>query len=196
MNHEQLAELLSGIAKSQNAILDAVDRAMPGFKTTHLAPVLNVAANIRLADPRLIDLPSRILSRMQGRVAADMGQIVADLDRLIDGAAVPASVAAPAPAPVAPRPAAAAPAPAPAPAPVAAALHPAPVAAPASAPAAVPAPMAPRPPAPAPAPVAAASAPAAPAPMRPAAPPPAPAPAPAAPAAAPMADDDPFSFLK
>ena len=194
MNHEQLAELLSGIAKSQNAILDAVDRAMPGFKTTHLAPVLNVAANIRLADPRLIDLPSRILSRMQGRVAADMGQIVADLDRLIDGAAVPASVAAPAPAPVAPRPAAAAPAPAPAP--VAAALHPAPVAAPASAPAAAPAPMAPRPPAPAPAPVAAASAPAAPAPMRPAAPPPAPAPAPAAPAAAPMADDDPFSFLK
>ena len=194
MNHEQLAELLSGIAKSQNAILDAVDRAMPGFKTTHLAPVLNVAANIRLADPRLIDLPSRILSRMQGRVAADMGQIVADLDRLIDGAAVPASVAAPAPAPVAPRPAAAAPAPAPAP--VAAALHPAPVAAPASAPAAAPAPMAPRPPAPAPAPVAAASAPAAPAPMRPAAPPPAPAPAPATPAAAPMADDDPFSFLK
>ena len=36
MTHEQLAELLAGIAKSQNAVLDAMDRAMPGFKNTHL----------------------------------------------------------------------------------------------------------------------------------------------------------------
>jgi pyruvate/2-oxoglutarate dehydrogenase complex dihydrolipoamide acyltransferase (E2) component len=113
MTNDQLAELLSGIAKSQNAILDAIDRAMPGFKATHLAPVLNVAANIRQAEPRLVDLPSRILSRLQGRVAVDNSVIVADLDRLIgSSAAAPAPAAAPAyAAPAAAAPAAAAAAP-------------------------------------------------------------------------------------
>lgn len=82
MTHDQLAELLAGIAKSQNAVLDAVDRAMPGFKATHLAPVLNVAANMRTADPRLVDLPSRILLRYQGRAALDMDAIKTDLERL------------------------------------------------------------------------------------------------------------------
>ena len=83
MNNDQLAELLAGIAKSQNAILDAVDRAMPGFKATHLAPVLNVAANMRTADPRLVDLPSRVLLRYQGRAAVDLDQIKVDLERLL-----------------------------------------------------------------------------------------------------------------
>jgi len=83
MNHDQLAELLAGIAKSQNAVLDAVDRANPGFKATHLASVLNVAANMRTAEPRLIDLPSRILLRYQGRAAVDLDAIKADLDRLL-----------------------------------------------------------------------------------------------------------------
>ena len=123
MTNDQLAELLSGIAKSQNAMLDAVDRAMPGFKTTHLGPVLNIAANIRQAEPRLIDLPSRVLLRLQGRVAPDQNAIVADLDRLLDSAAPAAQftpVAAPAPAPVAATPAAPATPTASAPAPAAA----------------------------------------------------------------------------
>jgi hypothetical protein len=83
MNHDQLAELLAGIAKAQNAVLDSIDRANPGFKATYLAPVLNVAANMRTADPRLVDLPSRILLRYQGRAALDMDAIRVDLDRLI-----------------------------------------------------------------------------------------------------------------
>jgi len=86
MNHDQLAELLAGIAKSQNAVLDAVDRANPGFKATHLASVLNVAANMRTADPRLIDLPSRILLRYQGRAAIDLDAIKVDLERLLPAA--------------------------------------------------------------------------------------------------------------
>jgi len=85
MNNQQLAELLAGIAKANNAILDAMDRANPGFKSTHLAPVLNVAANVRTAEPRLIDLPSRILLRYQGRAAVDVEAIRADLDRLTGG---------------------------------------------------------------------------------------------------------------
>ncbi|MBL8382515.1 MAG: hypothetical protein JNM90_05540 [Burkholderiales bacterium] len=82
MNNQQLAELLAGIAKANNAILDAIDRAQPGFKATYLAPVLNVAANSRAAEPRLVDLPSRILARYQGRAAIDVDAIRADLDRL------------------------------------------------------------------------------------------------------------------
>jgi hypothetical protein len=85
MNNQQLAELLAGVAKANNAILDAMDRAHPGFKATHLAPVLNVAANVRTAEPRLIDLPSRILLRYQGRAAVDVDAIRADLDRLTGG---------------------------------------------------------------------------------------------------------------
>ena len=83
MTHDQLAELLAGIAKAQNAVLDAVDRANPGFKATHLPAVLNVAANMRIAEPRLVDLPSRILLRYQGRAAVDLDAIKADLDRLL-----------------------------------------------------------------------------------------------------------------
>lgn len=83
MTNEQLAELLSGIARAQNAVLDAVDRANPGFKATYAGPVLNVAANMRSAEPRLVDLPSRILMRYQGRAAVDPAQIVADLERLL-----------------------------------------------------------------------------------------------------------------
>ncbi len=103
MTHDQLAELLAGIAKAQNAVLDAVDRAMPGFKNTHLAPVLTVAANMRVGDPRLVDLPSRILLRYQGRAAVDVGAIKTDLERLLgaDGAPTPAAPSA-APAPAAP----------------------------------------------------------------------------------------------
>lgn len=92
MDKQPLAELLSGIAKANNAILDAFERAHPGFKSTHLAPVLNVAANMHSPEPRLVDLPSRILLRYQGRVAIDSSVMRADLDRLTaDNARKPAA---------------------------------------------------------------------------------------------------------
>ena len=87
MDNQQLAELLSGIAKANHAILDAFERAHPGLKPTHLAPVLNVAANMRSAEPRRVDLPSRILLRYRGRVATDSALIRVDLDRLTATAA-------------------------------------------------------------------------------------------------------------
>jgi len=79
---EYLADLLIGIARAQNAIVEAVERAEPGFRNTHLVPLLNVAANMRAGDPRMIDLPSRILLRLQGRVALDNAQVKADIERL------------------------------------------------------------------------------------------------------------------
>ncbi|HEY5292602.1 MAG TPA: hypothetical protein VIJ43_09845 [Burkholderiales bacterium] len=80
MDNTQLAELLMGIAKAQNAIIDAIDRAEPGFKNNHAVPILTTAANVRAAVPRIQDLPARILLRMQGRAAFDVAQIQQDLE--------------------------------------------------------------------------------------------------------------------
>ena len=176
---EHLAELLSGIARSQQAIIDAVERADGGWRNAHLIPILSVAASMRLPEPRLLDLPSRILLRYQGRAAIDSAAIVADLERLFalpaqSAAAVVASAAtaptastplaarmaaaAPSAAPVA----AARPAASPAPAPAVPRPSPAPTTAAPAVPAAA-SPVAPRPASVAPAATAAPSAPAAPA---------------------------------
>lgn len=80
MDNTQLAELLMGIAKAQNAMIDAVERAYPGFRNNHAVPILTTAANVRAAVPRIQDLPSRILLRMQGRAAFDVAQIQQDLE--------------------------------------------------------------------------------------------------------------------
>ena len=76
---EQLAELLAGIARSQQAIIDAIESESGGWRSTHLLPKLNTAANMRLANVRLMDLPSRVLLRSQSRVPMDVGTIARDL---------------------------------------------------------------------------------------------------------------------
>ena len=98
LTSDQLADLLIGIARAQNAVIDAIERVEPGFRSTHAAPILGVAANLRVGDPRMIDLPSRVLLRLQGRVAVDPATVKADLERLVSGKAAPAG-AAPAAAP-------------------------------------------------------------------------------------------------
>jgi hypothetical protein len=87
LNSDQLADLIIGIARAQNALIDAIERAEPGFRSTHAVPILNVAANMRAGDPRMIDLPSRVLLRLQGRVAVDPASVKADLERLVSGKA-------------------------------------------------------------------------------------------------------------
>src|SRR6267378_3549948 len=89
---EHLADLLIGVARAQNALIDAVERISPGFHNMHAMPLLNIAANTRVAEPRMIDFPARILLRLQGRVALDNAAVKADLERLISGA--PAAAAA------------------------------------------------------------------------------------------------------
>lgn len=95
LNVEQIAELLAGVARSQQAIIDAIESESGGWRNTHLLPKLNTASNMRLATPRLIDIPSRILLRSQGRVPMDVPTIV----RVIQEALGPSAVAAPATAP-------------------------------------------------------------------------------------------------
>ena len=110
ISSEYLADLLIGIAKAQTAVIDAMERANPGFRNTHAVPLLQIAANMRAGDPRLIDLPSRVLLRMQGRVALENAAVVADLERLAKGGPpVPSDASAA----TAPRVAPSAPAPAP-----------------------------------------------------------------------------------
>ena len=116
ISSEYLADLLIGIAKAQTAVIDAMERANPGFRNTHAVPLLQVAANMRAGDPRLIDLPARVLLRMQGRVALENKAVVADLERLAKGGPpVPGDASAA----TAPRVAPSAPAPAPSVAPAA-----------------------------------------------------------------------------
>jgi hypothetical protein len=93
LTSDHLADLVIGIARAQNALIEAMERASPGFRSTHAVPILNVAANMRAGDPRMIDLPSRILLRLQGRVAIDAAAVKADLERLTSGKAVGAATA-------------------------------------------------------------------------------------------------------
>jgi hypothetical protein len=92
LSSEHLADILIGIARAQNAVIDAMERANPGFRSSHALPFITLAANMRAGDPRLIDLSARILMRLQGRVALENAAVKADLERLISG--VPAKSAA------------------------------------------------------------------------------------------------------
>lgn len=98
---EQLAELMAGIVRAQQAIIDAAESQEPGFKNTHLLPKLTTASNPRLATARLIDLPARVLLRSQGRVPMDAEAIARDLRTALGNAAPPAAAATPAAAPAA-----------------------------------------------------------------------------------------------
>ena len=102
---QQLAELLIGIARSQQAVIDAIESQKTGYKLTHLLPVLTTAAKIRNTGhvPTLMDFPSRVLLAHQGRNAADLAQVLRDLEALLSGKpiaaaapAAPGEVAAPA----------------------------------------------------------------------------------------------------
>ena len=87
LNTEQVAELLAGIARSQQAIIDAIESESGGWRNTHLLPKLTTASNMRLATARLLDIPSRILLRSQGRMPMDVATIIRALDEAAGGAA-------------------------------------------------------------------------------------------------------------
>ena len=99
---EQVAELLAGIARSQQAIIDAIESESGGWRNTHLLPKLNTASNMRLATPRLLDIPSRILLRSQGRIPMDVATITRVLEEATGGLpATPLATAAPIATPIA-----------------------------------------------------------------------------------------------
>ena len=95
---QQLAELLIGVARSQQAIIDAVESMKAGFKSTYLSPALDSVAKIRSTGRALTlqDYPARVLVQCQGRAGPNLEQIIRDLDDLLAGKAVAPSSVSPA----------------------------------------------------------------------------------------------------
>ena len=83
----QIAELLVGIARAQQAIVDAIESQRAGYKQTHLGPALTTAAKIRNTGhvPTLMDFPARLLLAHQGRNPPDLAQVLRDLEALLGG---------------------------------------------------------------------------------------------------------------
>jgi hypothetical protein len=95
---QQLAELLIGIARAQQAVIDAIESQKSGYKLTHLIPVLTTATKIRNTDhvPTLMDFPARVLLAHQGRNPPDVAQVLRDLEALLSSRPIsPAAPAAP-----------------------------------------------------------------------------------------------------
>jgi hypothetical protein len=104
---QQLAEILIGVARSQQAIIEAIESMKAGFKGTYLAPALESVAKIRSTGRPLAlqDFPARVLLQCQGRAGPNVEQIVRDLEILLSGQSSTPSAVSPAAA----RPAAATP---------------------------------------------------------------------------------------
>ena len=82
---QQLAELLVGIARAQQAIVDAIESSKAGFKATHLSPALMNVARVRDTHRalQLGDLPARVLMQCMGRNGPNVDQIAKDLESLL-----------------------------------------------------------------------------------------------------------------
>ena len=87
VSNQQLAELLVGIARAQQAIIDAIESSKAGFKGTHLSPALMNVARVRDTHRalQLGDLPARVLMQCMGRNGPNVEQIARDLEALIGG---------------------------------------------------------------------------------------------------------------
>lgn len=85
LDTRQLAELLVGIARAQQAIVDAIESSRPGFRSTHLSPALMNAARVRdtARSPQLADLPVRVLLQCLGRNGPDLDRLARDLETLL-----------------------------------------------------------------------------------------------------------------
>jgi hypothetical protein len=93
---QQVAELLIGIARAQQAVIEAIESQKAGFRAKHLAGPLNTAARVRNTThaPTLMDFPSRVLLAHQGRNPPDVAQIARELEALLAPAPAAAAPAA------------------------------------------------------------------------------------------------------
>jgi len=81
----QLAELLLGIARSQQAIIEAMENSKAGFKSTHFRPMLETASRIRSNRAEtLADYPPRLLLQMMGRNAPLVDAVEKELEELLN----------------------------------------------------------------------------------------------------------------
>lgn len=104
---QQLAELIIGVARTQQAIVDAMESQKAGFKGSHFASALDNAAKIRVTNRPLTlqEFPARALLQCMGRAGPNVDQLARDLEALLAGhplvAAAPAAASAQPAAPAA-----------------------------------------------------------------------------------------------
>src|SRR5918997_3773123 len=80
----QLAQILLGIARAQNAIIEALENSKAGFRATHFRPAVETASRLRANRPdTLTDYPSRLLLQMLGRTGPDIDAVIRDLETLL-----------------------------------------------------------------------------------------------------------------
>ncbi|HXZ51216.1 MAG TPA: hypothetical protein VEH51_04380 [Burkholderiales bacterium] len=81
---QQLAELLSGIARAQTALVHGIESGNPGMRSNFIVPAIQNAAHLRdHPQPTLTDLPVRILLTYMGRSGPDIEAIARDIERLV-----------------------------------------------------------------------------------------------------------------
>jgi hypothetical protein len=96
LSAQHLAELLSGIARAQAALVHGIESAIPGARADHILPAVQVVARVRDRPyPTFADLPSRILLQYMGRTGVNIEAIAQDLERLARGDAPPVPGQAP-----------------------------------------------------------------------------------------------------
>ena len=99
---QQLAQILLGIARAQQAMIDALENSKAGFKSSHFRPAIETAARLRSNRAEsLVDFPPRLLLQMMSRTAPDTDSVIRDLEKLlaapdVTATAAPAAAAAPA----------------------------------------------------------------------------------------------------
>ena len=80
---QQLAELLSGIARAQAAVVSGLENEFAGVRSGRVVPALQNVAHMRdHPEPTLTDLPVRILLSYMGRIGPDTAAVAKDLERL------------------------------------------------------------------------------------------------------------------
>jgi len=95
---QQLAELIIGIARAQQAIVEGMESMKAGFKSTHFAPSLDNTARTRVTTRPLTlqEFPARVLMQCMGRGGPKVEQVARDLEALLAGHSPTAAAAAPA----------------------------------------------------------------------------------------------------
>jgi len=83
---QQLAELLSGIARAQAAVVLGLETATPGTRGNYVLPAIQNVSHLRdHPNPTLVDIPVRILLSYMGRIGPDIDAVARDLERLLGG---------------------------------------------------------------------------------------------------------------
>ena len=80
---QQLAELLTGIARAQAALVSGLENEMAGVRSGRVVPAVQNVAHLRdHPQPTLVDLPVRLFLASMGRVGPDPAVVAKDLERL------------------------------------------------------------------------------------------------------------------